>query len=117
MGDFNLDAYKSPEEEMVITNHGWRDVVHDFTDASEWTKPKTKRKPTTKRIDKVATQTYPEEGSAAQYWRCVGAKVIGKVPIAYYAAKGEDITMIEQDNIVRTPSDHMGIVADFEFQL
>ena len=88
--------------------------MHDFTSPFDWTKPKTLSKKTTKRIDKVVTQTYPKDGAWNQYWRCMHAQIIGKVPTSYYAAKGEDISLIEEDNVVRTPSDHMGIVADFE---
>lgn len=84
--------------------------MQDFVDTKEWTMPKTKRFPPW-RPDKVVTQTYPEDG--AQHWSCIKAEIIGRVPTSYYAEKGEDILAIEFDNTVRTPSDHMGIVADF----
>ena len=86
--------------------------MHDFVDRSEWSMPKTKRFPAW-RPDKVVTLEYDQ---GKKHWHCVKAEIIGKRPTSYFAELGQDIMEIEKDKIVRTPSDHMGIVADFELR-
>ena len=43
------------------------------------------------------------------------AEIVGKEATPTFAAKGEEPSKIFEDNVVRTPSDHMGIIADFEY--
>ena len=46
------------------------------------------------------------------HWRVVKAEIVGKEVVPSYKAKNEAATLVESDGVVRTPSDHMGIVAD-----
>ena len=49
------------------------------------------------------------------YWRATAAEIVGTEAIPSFAEKGEKADMIKKDGIVRTPSDHFGIIADFEY--
>lgn len=114
VGDFNFNSTWI-EEEKVLLDNGFRDVMHDHVDKEEWTMPKTQMWPAW-RPDKVVTQATPsKEEFDKPYWKSTGAEIVGKEATPSFAAAGEDPSMILQDGVVRTPSDHMGIVADFEY--
>ena len=87
--------------------------MHDYVGKDDFSQQKTSCKYPAWRPDKVVTQTDPE--SKKPYWKSISAEIIGKEAIPSFAEKGEDASMVEKDGVVRTPSDHMGIVADFEY--
>ena len=93
VGDFNF-SHGWIEEEKVITDNQFRDVMHDFVDKEEWTMPATNMFPAW-RPDKVVTQTSPtKEEFKKPYWKSLNAEIVGKEAIPSYAAKGEDPLMI-----------------------
>ena len=57
VGDFNFGTTWASEENVIIKN-GFKDVMHDFVDKTEWTMPKTKRFAAW-RPDKVVTEVNP----------------------------------------------------------
>jgi len=61
------------------------------------------------RPDKVIThQDY-------KHWKPVNGHIVGKFALPSYVEKGEDANSITEDDWVRTPSDHMSVMVDFEF--
>ena len=68
------------------------------------------------RPDKIVMQQNPtNQAFDKYYWKATAAEIVGKEAIPSFAEKGEDASLVSEDNIVRTPSDHMGIVADFVY--
>ena len=95
----------------MLTDNGFRDVMHDFVDHNEPTMLKSK-KFRAWRPDKVVTQADP----VGPHWRAVKAEIVGKEAIPSFKSKNENASMVAQDGIVRTPSDHFGIVVDLCFK-
>ena len=88
--------------------------MHDYVEKDDFTQQKTSCKYPAWRPDKVVTQTVLDPNQP--HWKSIGAEIVGKEAIPSFAEKGEDASMVEKDGVVRTPSDHMGIIADFEYQ-
>ena len=112
VGDFNFHSTTKKEEE-ILTNNGFRDVMHDFFDNKEPTMLKSK-KFRAWRPDKVVIQAGQEEGRPS--WKAVGGKIVGKDALPSFKAKGEDPTLVAIDGVIRTPSDHFGVFVDLCFK-
>ena len=103
MGDFNFDAGWI-EEENVILKAGCRDIMHDYVDRNDFTMFKTPMFQSW-RPDKIVTHQDCK-------WRAVDAHIAGRYSI--YQDKSENI---RRDGKVRTPSDHMCVIADFKYDV
>mmetsp|Transcript_5767 Transcript_5767/g.7787 ORF Transcript_5767/g.7787 Transcript_5767/m.7787 type:complete len:83 (+) Transcript_5767:797-1045(+) len=64
------------------------------------------------RPDKIVMEQQTSGASERPSWKCASVEIIGADSRPLFAQKGEQAQMIEQDGVVRTPSDHMGIVAE-----
>lgn len=52
---------------------------------------------------------------AGEFWCCVSLRTVGTEARPHYAQQDQSANMIEVDGQVRTPSDHMGLIAELEF--
>ena len=49
------------------------------------------------------------------FWKCKSVKILGAEARPLFAQQGQSALQIKQDGKVRTPSDHMGIVAELVY--
>ena len=92
--------------------------MHEFFDTNAYTALKTKGSPKYPawRPDKVVTQPHPKWNKKIKpYWQPSSARIVGQNATPAFKAKGEETTLVWEDGIVRTPSDHYGIVAEFTY--
>ena len=104
-GDFNFDNSSNLEAE-VFQQAGYQDVMSRYLDDKAFTMYKTKRFPPW-RPDKIL-----HKGALLNP---LNAFICGNFATPSFSAKNEAPDLIEQDNLVRTPSDHLSVVADFTF--
>ena len=83
--------------------------MHDHVPPTAFTMHKSKRYPAW-RPDKVVMQ---DDSRSEKYWKCTKAKIVGNQATAEFA--GEDPAQVASDGIIRTPSDHFGIVATLTY--
>ena len=57
-------------------------------------------------------QTWKEEKPNRPVWRCTNTRIVGNYARQKFKELGEEPSLIAQDDIVRTPSDHIGILAE-----
>ena len=127
VGDFNFQALKAGErdkfmktpdsnqvdhEEKVILKAGYEDVMHHFVGEDAFTYRATKPGESNKRIDKVVMQRSETITNKNSAWRCASAKILGSESRLKYEELGELADKVNEDGIVRTPSDHMAILAE-----
>ena len=100
VGDFNFD-FRQLDEEEVVTNNGMVDVVGLLLPPTVFTRAANSKKKA-RRIDKVVTKV-------DQLWKATAVQVCGK----YNWNGTEPPEMVIEDDVVRTPSDHMCLITDF----
>eukprot|EP00350_Pseudokeronopsis_sp_OXSARD2_P000892 CAMPEP_0170549996 /NCGR_PEP_ID=MMETSP0211-20121228/8057_1 /TAXON_ID=311385 /ORGANISM="Pseudokeronopsis sp., Strain OXSARD2" /LENGTH=119 /DNA_ID=CAMNT_0010856257 /DNA_START=451 /DNA_END=807 /DNA_ORIENTATION=- len=110
MGDFNFSSTWK-DEQVVITNNHYTDIYLDLNNQKEdFTMPTTgefsKWRPD-KIIMPLSGQTN-EDGSKKENMKYEpeSIHIVGKFSIPLF--EKEPYTMVQEDSIVRTPSDHMG---------
>jgi endonuclease/exonuclease/phosphatase family metal-dependent hydrolase len=104
-GDFNFDN-SSKQEAEVYENVGYEDVMSRYVDSEAFTMFKTTQFPPW-RPDKILHK-------GAQL-KPVNGFICGKFATPTFKEKGEAAALVEKDDLVRTPSDHLSVVADFTF--
>ena len=93
--------------------------MHDFFDIKEPTMLKSPRFRAW-RPDKVVTQIKPNElkclDPKKHHWKVIKAEIVGKEVVPSFKGKNESPSLVEKDGVVRTPSDHFGIVVDLRYE-
>jgi len=109
MGDFNYDR-TWPEEKTVYQNE-YADVVTPFEESqpelrsSRFAVPKYSKYERPPRFDKVIAKN----GGRYKAKKC---KLVGD----YCMIEGETLEMSGKDGKIRAPSDHIGVLVDWELQ-
>lgn len=107
-GDFNFDN-SSKAEARVYQDAGYEDVLCKyFPDSAPWsfTRYKTPTK-CAARFDKILLKSKEILPIAGQ--------ICGKFSTPLFEQRNEHPELISQDGLVRTPSDHCCVIADFTF--
>ena len=108
VGDFNFDNSKTSETN-IYSKAGYEDQLTlagiPDTGPGSFTKFKTPKQKAS-RPDKILYN--------GQQMQLMAAQIGGKFSTPFY--KDEKCEMVEKDGLVRTPSDHLCVLADFKFK-
>ncbi|CDW71412.1 UNKNOWN [Stylonychia lemnae] len=107
MGDFNFDSTYDDQQAIIIEN-GFTDVFLDLNEGVEQESMLKNKHYTPWRPDKVISQKINSN------WRPHNIQIVGKFCIPQF--QKDSIYQLSEDGIVRTPSDHMGIISTFKFE-
>eukprot|EP00347_Sterkiella_histriomuscorum_P002487 403367959 len=108
MGDFNFDSTSEDQHKVLIEN-GYYDVYLDLNDGKESGTMLGKKDLPQWRPDKIiCLKDMP-------IWKPKDIQIVGKFAIPKFA--NEDINNVKDDGIIRTPSDHMALLATFELNI
>ena len=119
LGDFNFDNQK--EYEQNITAHGFVDIIKEKfqtllqDEKFDFTMHKSPRFPSW-RPDKIIVPVVSEEATKSQQFsiEAVDCQKVGTFALPPY--EQEDPEWVADDGVVRTPSDHMALIGDFQLK-
>ena len=94
---------------------GFSDVCHQFLGENESTMLKTKKKGPW-RPDKIVMQRPDSLDGVMNSWKCISTRIVGAESRPAFSEIGERPELIFADGKVRTPSDHMGILAELVYR-